>query len=264
MKSIGPEPLRSSLLDRAQSAGIRHGFFTRAGGVSQGELYGGLNTGIGSNDDADAVAENRRRVAAAMGVASDRLVAPYQVHSAEAVVVDAPFGGDRPKADVLVTAEPGIAIGVVTADCGPVLFADREARIVGAAHAGWPGARNGVLENTIEAMISLGAKRERIQAVLGPSISQANYEVGPEFHDRFVDDDEANRSYFITSGKAGHYLFDLNAYSIDRLTRAGVQAEGLGKSTYADEDLFFSYRRTTHRKEPDYGRQISVIALEDK
>lgn len=263
MKSIGPEPLRSSLLGHAETAGIRHGFFTRAGGVSKGTLYRGLNTGIGSNDDAEAVAENRRRVASAMGVDADRLVAPFQVHSAEAVITDGPFKGDRPKADAVVTATPGIAIGVVTADCGPILFADAEARVVAAAHAGWPGARAGVLENTIETMISLGARRESIQAVLGPSISQPNYEVGPEFHDRFVADDDSNSRYFVPSGRAGYHLFDLNAYSIDRLTGAGVQAGSLGKCTYADEDLFYSYRRTTHRKEPDYGRQISVIAVEE-
>ncbi len=261
--STDPEPLRSSLLDHSQSAGIRHGFFTRTGGVSTGDLYRGLNTGVGSNDDAEAVVENRRRVAGAMGVDADRLVAPYQVHSADTVVVEGPFDGERPKADGIVTATPGIAIGVVTADCGPILFADREARIVGAAHAGWPGARAGVLENTIETMISLGARRESIQAALGPSISQTNYEVGPEFHDRFIADDDSNHSYFVASGKADHYLFDLNTYSLDRLTRAGVQAEGLGRCTYAEEDLFYSYRRTTHRKQPDYGRQISVIALED-
>lgn len=261
--STDPDPLRSSLLDHGRSAGIRHGFFTRTGGVSTGDLYRGLNTGIGSDDDAEAVIENRRRVAHAMGVGEDRLIAPYQVHSADTVVVDGPFDGERPKADGIVTATPGVAVGVVTADCGPVLFADREARVIGAAHAGWPGARAGVLENTIETMISLGARRENIQAALGPSISQANYEVGPEFHDRFVADDEANRSYFVESGKAGHFLFDLNTYSTDRLARAGVQAEGLGRCTYAEEDLFYSYRRTTHRKQPDYGRQISVIALED-
>lgn len=258
-----PEPLRSPLLDHGRPDGIRHGFFTRAGGVSTGELYRGLNTGIGSDDDAAAVVENRRRVAIAMGVDADRLVAPFQVHSADTVVVDGPFDGDRPRADGIVTATPGVAIGVVTADCGPVLFADREARIVGAAHAGWPGARAGVLENTIEAMVALGAGRERIKAALGPSISQANYEVGPEFHDRFVGDDDSNRRYFVESGKPDHYLFDLNTYSIDRLERAGIQAESLGRCTYAEEDLFFSYRRTTHRKQPDYGRQISVISLED-
>jgi YfiH family protein len=261
LNSTKPEPIRAPWLERTD--GIRHGFFTRIGGVSQGSEYGGLNTGIGSSDDPAAVHENRRRVADAIGLPQDRLVAPFQVHSADVVVVDRPFEGERPKADGIVTATPYLAIAVVTADCGPVLFADPHARVVAAAHAGWPGARAGVLENTIEQMIALGSRRDRITAVLGPSISQANYEVGPEFHERFVGDTDRNRSYFAASGKPDHYMFDLAGYTLDRLIHAGITARSVGRCTYADEDLFYSYRRTTHCGEADYGRQISVIALED-
>lgn len=257
-----PDPLRSPVLDSAAENGIRHGFFTRIGGVSEG-IYRGLNTGTGSNDDPDRVRENRRRVAEWMGVGPDALLSLHQVHSPDAIVVREPFAGERPKADALVTDRPGLALGASAADCGPVLFAEPQARIIGAAHAGWKGALTGVLESTVEAMEGLGARRERIVAVLGPSISQANYEVGPEFVDRFVAADADNARYFAPSGRAGHALFDLNLYTVERLARAGVQASQLGRCTYAEEDLFFSYRRTTHRSEADYGRLISAIVLED-
>lgn len=257
-----PDPLRSPMLDRLASAGIRHGFFTRIGGVSEG-IYRGLNTGTGSNDVPEKVQENRRRVAEWMGVAPDRLLSLYQVHSPDAIIVREPFSGERPKADALVTDRPGLALGASAADCGPVLFADGEARVVGAAHAGWKGALTGVLESTVEAMERLGARRERIVAVLGPSISQKNYEVGPEFVERFTIADASNERYFAPSGRDGHALFDLNKYTVDRLARAGVEAGMIGRCTYAEEDLFYSYRRTTHRKEADYGRLISAIALED-
>ena len=257
-----PDPLRSPVLDSAAENGIRHGFFTRIGGVSEG-IYRGLNTGTGSNDDPDRVRENRRRVAEWMGVGPDALLSLHQVHSPDAIVVREPFAGERPKADALVTDRPGLALGASAADCGPVLFAKPQARIIGAAHAGWKGALTGVLESTVEAMEGLGARRERIVAVLGPSISQANYEVGPEFVDRFVAADADNARYFAPSGRAGHALFDLNLYTVERLARAGVQASQLGRCTYAEEDLFFSYRRTTHRSEADYGRLISAIVLED-
>ena len=173
------------------------------------------------------------------------------------------MAGARRKADALVTDRPGLALGASAADCGPILFADGEAGVIGAAHAGWKGALTGVLESTIAAMESLGARRDRIVAVLGPSISQRNYEVGPEFIARFADVDPANLRYFAPSPRQGHALFDLNSYTVDRLSRAGVQAGMIGRCTYAEEDLFFSYRRTTHRKEADYGRLISAIALED-
>jgi polyphenol oxidase len=255
-----PDPVRSTLLDPMADSGIRHGFFTRAGGVSDG-IYRGLNVGVGSDDDPDLVRENRRRVAAWLGIAPERLVTVHQVHSPDVVAVDAPFVGDRPKADALVTGRPGLAIGVLAADCGPVLLADAEAQVIGAAHAGWKGALTGVLENTIAAMERLGARRQRIVAALGPAISKRNYEVGPEFVARFTAADSANERWFAPSTRAGHALFDLNGYTVERLARAGVKAEALGRCTYEEEDLFFSYRRTTHRAEPDYGRQISAIVM---
>lgn len=253
-----PQPLLSPGLD---TAGIRHGFFTRAGGVSEG-IYRGLNVGLGSADDHGRVVENRRRVTDWLGVASDRLVTPWQVHSPDVLTVSEPFPGERPKADAVVTATPGLAIGVHTADCGPILFADPQARIIGAAHAGWKGALTGVLENTITAMIAIGAKSDRIVAVLGPSITAANYEVGPEFVARFRDAHGGEDKWFSASPRPGHAMFDLNAYTVERLNKAGVSASFLGHCTYGDEEKFFSYRRTTHRGEGDYGRQVSTIVLE--
>jgi YfiH family protein len=258
-----PDPVRSPLLEKAQAQGIRHGYFTRVGGVSGG-IYQGLNIGTGSSDDQTLVRENRRRVAAWMGVPADHLLTTHQVHSPDVVIAREPFPGDRPKADAIVTDRPGIAVGASTADCGPVLFADAQARIIGAAHAGWKGAFTGVLENTILAMEGLGARRERIVAVLGPSIGPENYEVGPEFVARFVEADAGNTRYFLPSANTGHAMFNLNLYTVDRLNKAGVMAEGLGRCTYTEQDLFFSYRRTTHRKEPDYGRQVSAIVLENE
>jgi len=250
-------PVRSEAL--ARLPGVAHAFFTREGGVSDG-LYRGLNTGLGSRDERTRVLENRRRAAAHLGVAPDRLATPYQVHSADAVVVRDPWGpGLGPKADAVVTDRPGIAVGVGTADCGPILFADAEARVVGAAHAGWKGAFTGVVEATVEAMESLGARRGRIVAALGPTIAQAAYEVGPEFVERFGD---AGARFFSPSTREGHAMFDLPAYILARLETAGVaRAEWVGACTYADEARFFSYRRTTHRAEPDYGRLLSAIAL---
>jgi YfiH family protein len=256
-----PAPLSAPALDPLRQAGISHGYFTRVGGVSDG-IYQGLNVGLGSNDDQAKVRENRHRVAASMGVAPDLLATVHQVHSPDAVTVTGPFGDDRPKADAMVTDRPGIALGVLSADCGPVLFADPEARVIGAAHAGWKGAFGGVLESTVAAMQKLGAKPERIIAVLGPSIGRDNYEVGPEFVDRFNADDARNHRYFTPSAKSGHAMFDLNRYTVDRLARTGAQASMLDLCTYADEELFYSYRRATHRKEADYGRQISAIVLE--
>lgn len=258
-----PEPIRSALLDAATGPSIRHGFFTRAGGVSEG-IYAGLNIGLGSDDDQVAVQENRRRLAAWFGQKEDRLVSPHQIHSPDAIIVDGAFTGERPKADAIVTNTPGVVIAIATADCGPILYADAEAGVIGAAHAGWKGALTGVLEDTIAKMVSLGARRECITAVLGPSISPAAYEVGPEFVARFIEADPENLRYFGASTKPGHAQFDLNTYTVDRLRRAGVQAEALNRCTYAEEDLFFSYRRTTHRSEPDYGRQISAIMLEER
>ncbi len=263
LETVRPDPIRSSMLDGFAEKGVRHGFFTRTGGVSEG-IYRGLNAGVGSEDSVDKVAENRARIAGWMGVAPERLMTLYQIHSADALVVREPFSPPRPKADAMVTDRPGIALGVLSADCGPVLYADAEAGVVGAAHAGWKGALTGILEATIEAMEKLGAQRERIVAVLGPSIGPENYEVGPEFVARFVTADKGNDAYFSASAKDGHAMFDLNRYTIDRLRNAGVSAAALDRCTYADETLFFSYRRATHRAEPDYGRQISAIALENR
>ncbi len=242
--------------------GIRHGFFTRQGGVSDG-IYASLNCGVGSADDRGHVIENRARVTAELGVAADQLATPYQVHSPDVAIVDAVWPtGEGPKADAVVTRRKGIAIGVGTADCGPVLFADGEAGVIGAAHAGWKGAFTGVLEATVAAMESLGASRGRIVAVLGPTISKSAYEVGPEFRARFLDAAEANAAYFTPSDRADHHHFDLPAYIGSRLRAAGLGHVGdLALCTYADPDRFFSYRRTTHAGEPDYGRLLHAISL---
>jgi YfiH family protein len=246
----------------ANLSGIRHGFFTRDGGVSQG-VYASLNGGVGSSDAPDKVAENRARMAAALGVAPDRLLTAYQIHSPDVVVVDRPWSADnRPRADALVTATPLLALGVSTADCGPLLFADNDASVIGAAHAGWRGAFGGVIEATIDAMEKLGAKRARIAVALGPLIRQSNYEVGAEFVDRFVAADADNTRFFSPSPNAGRAMFDLAGYIARRIQRAGiVQFEDLGLDTYAEPARFFSYRRMTHRSEPDYGRHINAIAL---
>ena len=258
--NIALTPITAPALDLP---GIRHAFFTRAGGVSEG-TYKGLNVGIGSNDERDAVHENRRRAALHLGAAPDRLLNPWQVHSPDAVTVSAPFDGERPKADAIVTKTPGLAIAVVTADCGPILFADPKARVIGAAHAGWKGAIGGVLENTIAAMEKLGAARGDIIAVLGPSISQTNYEVGPEFEAQFTAQDADHARWFVPSVKSGHFMFDLWGFTLERLATAGVSASCTGHCTYADESRFYSYRRTTHRAEPDYGRQMSALMLTER
>ncbi len=252
-----PEPKTHTLLD---SAGVRHGFFTRQGGVSSG-LYRGLNVGSGSQDAPEAVAENRRRAAKFMNPRAEAIVTPWQVHSPDAVVVDKPFQGEKPKADGIVTATPGLVIGVVTADCGPILFSDPKAGVIGAAHAGWKGAIGGVLENTIAAMEKTGARRADIRAVLGPSISQRNYEVGPEYVSTFTTQDSSFKRFFIPSPKPDHSMFDLRAFSLHRLEAAGVECAMTDDCTYADEDNFYSYRRATHRKEADYGRQLSAISI---
>jgi purine-nucleoside/S-methyl-5'-thioadenosine phosphorylase / adenosine deaminase len=240
---------------------VRHAFFTRDGGVSEG-IYASLNGGIGSKDAPDRVHENRSRMAAALGVAPPRFLTCYQIHSPQVVVAETPWTREAaPEADAIVTREPGLAVGVMTADCGPVLFADGEAGVVGAAHSGWKGALAGVLEATIAAMEKLGAKRERIRAALGPLIRQENYEVGPEFVARFMEDDAANAQYFTPSPKAGHAMFDLPSYIAARLERTGVALEDLKLCTYADPARFFSYRRTTHRAEADYGRHVNAIVL---
>jgi polyphenol oxidase len=243
-------------------AGVRHAFFTRAGGVSEG-VYASLNGGPGSDDAPAKVVENRGRMAAALGVQPDCLLTAYQIHSPDVVTVERPWGAqERPRADAIVTRVPGLAIGVTTADCGPVLLADESAGVIGAAHAGWRGAITGVLEATIAAMEQSGADRARIVAALGPMIRQLNYEVGPEFIARFQEADEANARFFRPSAQPDHALFDLAGYIAARLAAAGIrQVEDLGVCTYADAARFFSYRRSTHRRERDYGRHINAIAL---
>ncbi len=245
-----------------KASGISHGFFTREGGHSRG-IFASLNCGMGSGDDKDIVRMNRTVVADALAVSEPNLITAFQVHSPNVIVAERPWEvGERPRADGMVTAIPGLAIAVLTADCGPILFADAHARVIGAAHAGWKGALHGVTGATLDAMEALGASRSRITAVLGPMISKAAYEVGPEFPARYVDADSVNKKFFTPSPRAGHAMFDLAGYLEERLRREGAgRVINLGLCTFSDEPRFFSYRRTTHRAEKDYGRQISAIAL---
>jgi len=249
-------PFKARALD-----GVPHGFLGREGGVSTG-ILAGLNVGLGSNDDREAIAENRRRAVAAV-LPGAALVTVHQVHSAGAVIVSEPFAdAARPHADALVTDRPGLLLGILTADCVPVLLADVAGGVVGAAHAGWKGALHGVTDATIEAMEKLGARRERISAATGPCIARASYEVDDAFVRRFEEADPANERFFLFAGKAGHQQFDIEAYVAARLAAAGVgRVETLGLDTYAHADRFFSYRRATHRGEPDYGREISLVGL---
>jgi len=246
---------------RARSlAAVPHGFLGRQGGVSTG-ILAGLNVGLGSGDDRAALAENRRRAVEAV-LPGARLATVHQVHSAEAVVVVEPFADDaRPHVDAMVTDRPGLLLGILTADCAPVLLADADAGVVGAAHAGWKGALHGVTDATIAAMERLGAHRDRIAAAIGPCIARASYEVDDAFAHRFEEADPANERFFF-AGRAGHQQFDLEAYVAARLAAAGIaRVEALGLDTYSDENAFFSFRRATHRGEPDYGREISLIGL---
>jgi YfiH family protein len=244
--------------------GIRHAFFTRTGGVSTG-CYESLNGGTGSDDVPERVTENRARMAAAVGVTATRLITAYQIHSPTVVTTDRPWDTNaRPKADAIVTRVAGLAIAVTTADCGPILFADPVAGVIGAAHAGWRGALAGVAEATIDAMEACGADRTHIVAALGPMIRQANYEVGPEFLPQFRNDDAANERFFKPAARAGHALFDLAGYIAARIAAADVRRiDDVGHCTYARPDLFFSYRRSVHRGESDYGRHLNAIALAD-
>ncbi len=240
---------------------VRHGFFGRQGGVSAG-LYESLNTGPGSGDDPEAVAENRARAAAALGVEPTRLLTGHQVHSADVAVVDAPFGGDeRPKVDGLVTRTPGLALGALAADCAPVLFVDPKAMVIGAAHAGWRGALGGVTDAVVRAMVRLGAGPERILAAIGPSISKAAYEVGPEFVERFTDADPATADLF-ASGQGDRSHFDLKGYVARRLAAAGVgSVEILPDCTLSEPARYFSHRRGVKQGDDDYGRNLSAIAI---
>jgi YfiH family protein len=252
--------LASSLLSAVP--GLRHAFFTREGGVSNG-IYSALNGGLGSNDDQAHVAENRRRIAEHVGVTPERFLSLHQIHSPDVLVAETPWpSAPRPKGDAMVTKTPGIALGVSAADCGPVLFVDPNAGVIGGAHAGWKGALTGVLESTIVAMEKLGATRSGIIAAIGPLIRQESYEVGNEFVARFIEADADNAMFFIPSVREGHAMFDLAGFIRKRLEAAGILLiDDLGLDTYADE-RFFSYRRSVHRKEPDYGRHVHAIALE--
>jgi YfiH family protein len=250
------EVIRSPLL------AVPHGFLGRRGGVSQG-ICAGLNVGLGSGDERAAIAENRRRAVEAVAPGA-RLVTVHQVHSPTALAATGPWPDDaRPPADAIVTDRPGLALAILTADCAPVLLADQEARVIGGAHAGWKGAFGGVIESAVAAMEKLGAARGRIAASIGPAIARKSYEVDEAFYRRFAEADAANDRFF-TPGREGRHQFDLEGYVAARLAEAGVgRVEALGLDTYSDADRFFSYRRATHRGEPDYGRQLSLIALPD-
>jgi YfiH family protein len=237
----------------------RHGFFTRRGGASSG-IFDGLNCGASSSDQSEIVAINRARVAEAMKGTPDSLMGVHQIHSADVITVTTP-STDRPKADALVTATPGIALSVLSADCQPVLFADAQAGVIGAAHAGWKGALDGILDQTVEAMIALGATRENIHAAIGPCISQRAYEVGPEFMDNFTDE-EADNARFFAGGEGDRLQFDLPAFGLKCLRATGIaDTEWTRHCTYSDPDRFYSYRRSVHHKEADYGRLIAAITL---
>ncbi|WP_413718042.1 peptidoglycan editing factor PgeF [Silicimonas sp. MF1-12-2] len=239
---------------------VRHGFFTRRGGASSG-VFHGLNCGLGSSDQSEIVRINRHRVADAMDVSPEDLATIYQVHSADALTLDSPPEPGTVKADAMVTATPGLALGVLTADCQPVLFSDPEAGVIGAAHAGWKGALGGVLEATLERMEELGADRARIVAAIGPTISQQAYEVGPEFLETFLAEDPESARFF-ANGTGDRYHFDLVGYSLNRLRTAGIaDVEWIRRCTYSEPERFYSYRRSVHNKEADYGRLISVIRL---
>lgn len=255
-----PEPITADCL--AEMPSIAHGFFTRRGGVSTG-VYASLNCGLGSHDSRDHVVENRARVARRLGVEGCPILTCHQVHSADAVVVEAPFSaGALPKADGLVTRVPGLVIGALAADCAPVLFCDPEARVIAACHAGWKGALGGILEATIAAMAGIGARRERIRAVLGPCIGPSAYEVGPEFEARFASVDPGYSAYFRRPSPQARHYFDLPAFVLARLAAARLETvESASICTYTSDDRLFSYRRATHRGESDYGRQISAIVL---
>lgn len=246
----------------AKVGGVAHGFFGRRGGVSQG-LFASLNCGYGSSDEAARVRENRTRAGRQLGVTHDGVLTVYQIHSADAVIVEQCWTREaQPKADAMATRMPNIALSILTADCAPVLFADEGAHVIGAAHAGWKGALGGVAEAAVAAMEQLGAQRKHIVACVGPCISQKCYEVGGEFHAQFLAADAANADFFVAGRRSGHWQFDLPAYVRMRLAKLGLgTVDDVGRCTYADEADYFSFRRTTHRSEPDYGRNLSGIVL---
>jgi len=249
-------------LELSRHAPLRHGFFTREGGHSSG-IFSSLNCGFGSGDDKPTVARNREVVSRKLGIPDAALLTTWQHHSCSTIAVTAPWDSvDPPRGDAMVTATPGIALGILTADCAPILFADPKVHVIGAAHAGWKGALAGITDATIAAMEGLGAERSRITAVIGPAISGAVYEVGPELFECFTDDDRGNAKFFTPSRRAGHHMFDLPGYLARRLAQAGLATVvDLAICTYRDEERFFSYRRATHRRHDNYGRQISAICL---
>jgi YfiH family protein len=252
--------IKLSVLD--SHSAVRHAFFTREGGVSDG-IYSSLNCGFGSGDDQDRVERNRAIAASRLGLPADRLVSCHQVHGTATIKVERPWRRqDNPRADGMVSAVPGIALGVLAADCAPVLFADPEAQVIGAAHGGWRGALSGVMEATVEAMTALGARAERVRAGIGPCIGQPSYEVGPEFAARFAAEDASSARFFRPALRPGHFLFDLPGYIAHRLSRLGLaEIERTPHDTAAEEALFFSYRRACRRGETDYGRGLAAIAL---
>jgi YfiH family protein len=258
--NVKSAPLQSSLLSAVP--GLHHVFFSRQGGISEG-IYAGLNGGTGSHDNPAHVAENRRRMAAALHVPSERFLTVFQIHSPDVVVASRPWDtANRPKADAIITSTEGLAIGVTAADCGPILLADANARVIGAAHAGWKGALTGIVESTVAGMEKLGAERANIVAAIGPMIRQPSYEVGNEFVERFIEADAGNALYFLPAPREGHAMFDLAGFIRKRLEQAGVLViDDTGIDTYSDE-RFFSYRRSVHRKEADYGRHVHAIVLE--
>ena len=249
-------------IDELKSSHVTHRFFGRQGGYSKG-IFASLNCGLGSGDDRATVVRNREIVAKTLGGTEPQIVTTYQVHSAEAINVTKPWKhNERPKVDGMVTNVPGVILGTLTADCGPVLFADHRAGVIGSAHAGWKGALTGITDATVLQMETLGARRENIVAVLGPTISKVAYEVGPEFIQRYFEVSEANKKFFTESVKKDHYMFDLPAYLINRMKAFGIGTViDTALCTYSDEQGYFSYRRTSHRKEKDYGRQIAAITL---
>ena len=244
--------------------GVRHAFFSRGGGASSG-LYASLNCGYGSNDDPEIVRENRKRAASQFGLAADELCSVYQVHGDVAVTVDTPWShGDAPRADAMVTDKPGIALGILTADCAPVLLADGNNRVIGALHAGWRGALGGVIESSVQAMLALGAEARHIHAVIGPCIGPDSYEVGGEFPEPFLADDATAERFFRDAPRPDHFLFDLPGYVSHRLQSQNLaEIAALGRDTYAEESEFFSYRRNSQKGVRDYGRLLSAIALEN-
>jgi hypothetical protein len=254
-----PRPIIHPQLDDEK---IAHGFFTREGGLSDG-IHAGLNCGYGSDDEREAVRQNRTRVSATLGVRADELITVHQIHSADVIVADQSWRpDDAPRGDAMVSTTPGLALGILTADCAPVLFADAQAGVIGAAHAGWKGALAGILEATVQEMEDLGARRNRITAVLGPCIAQASYQVGPEFLAAFTAQNAAYAEFFAPSDKTGHHQFDLAGFVMARLSRLGLgQSHDTALDTYADDRRFYSYRRSCHLDESDYGRQIAAIAV---